>query len=167
MFAIICCATVGVSSAGCETGGIRSLAPLSPTPLLAGARFDSVAPSFPALVEPVSGAISGEQPWILRSRLVRVDLLLLQSESPLRLQFAPYPEVDAVLELQPAGSVRSGNLWIGQAAGERPDSTLMIVAEAFLTGNVRIGAIDWHIRPADAGLHWVEEVDPRRMPAHP
>lgn len=141
--------------------------PASPTRLLAGTPLEAVASSLPALVEPVSGAFPGEQPWILRSRLVRVDLRLLQSESSQRLRFTPYPEVDAVLELQLSGPVSSGHLWVGQAAGERSDSTFLVVSEAFLTGNVRIGAMDWHIRPADAGLHWVEQIDPARMPAHP
>jgi hypothetical protein len=154
-------------------GGIAMLAacPRQPADPVIGAaslpRVAAQAAQQPAsLVDPVGAPERGSEPGLVRRRQVRIrtEFITPGPDAPATLRFAPFDDVDVQLEFERFDTAGSGPVWVGHAAGQPSGSTMIVVGRDAISGNVRNGAAQWHLRTIAGGAHVVEEMDPAAFP---
>lgn len=153
---------VALFACACSDGGAPELpfGPMATAPRVAISQLSQGS-------ELVDGSVIAEgptPPWLIRAANARVDVSVFEIADVVRVRFRPFPDVDTMLTLTRVERTATGWVWVGEAEGAWPDSTVLVVADDFVSGNVRRDGLIWHIRPADLPVHVIEEIDPATFP---
>jgi len=107
----------------------------------------------------------GALPAAVRSRLVEVNLALLEGSSPRRLALNLFDDLvlDALLEEVdelPGG----GQAWRGRIDGVSLSTVVLVQRDDILAGDVFLPGAVYQVRPAGGGLHAVSQIDQSAFP---
>ncbi|HSJ54341.1 MAG TPA: M12 family metallo-peptidase [Anaerolineae bacterium] len=101
----------------------------------------------------------------LRSRLVEVDLALLEGSSPRRLALNFFDDLvlDAFLE-EVIALPDGGQAWQGRIEGESLSQVVLVQRGDLLAGDVFLPGAVYQVRPVGGGQHVVSEIDQSAFP---
>ena len=114
-------------------------------------------------------------PTVVRSRLVEIDLVYLQNAT---LQYDAEPSgnpslflnlFDDELVLAKFSAPRPGGVYadmvlIGRAANDSSSQVILVITNDSITGNIWVSGRIYRIRPVNATIHVIEEIDPSGLP---